>query len=409
MPAALPEPARRDIWMRHQLGQPTAAIAQGLGLDPRSVRRLLHEFHQAGGPTEPAYAHCGRDRSADFVGLYQQAVGLRRQHAAWGAGRILAELSKSRRFESLPDRSTVKRWLQEAGLAPPPRGGARRPAPRGSFAHEIWQMDACEWLALATGERVSWLRLVDEASGAFLMTRVFAQGHWSSVGKHAVREALRDACGHWGRPHGLRVDHGNPWVLSTGGLPSDLELWLAGVGVPLHVNRLYTPQDNGQVERAQGTGKRWAEPQLCQSAEQLQRRVDEEDYVQREVFRDDSGLTRRERFPCLLHSGRGYASSWDAVCWDLEAALGCLAAHRVLRKTTQQGQVKLYDHHHRVGHDYGKQVVEVRFDPAGREWLFLQEGVEVGRSPAAQITEERIRGLGLTRRQGRRTRAKAAP
>ena len=82
-------------------------------------------------------------------------------------------------------------------------------------------------------------------------------------------------------------------------------------------------------------------PRQCHGPEQLQRRADEEDWVQRELYRDDQGLTRRQRYPELLHSGRGYAPAWEEAGWDLAAALACLAAHRVSRKVSKQGQVSL--------------------------------------------------------------------
>lgn len=268
-------------------------------------------------------------------------------------------------------------------------------------------MDACEMIPLADGSRVSWLRVIDEASGAVLLTRVFPCAHWNEVGKQPVQTFLRDSFYRWGLPQGMRVDHGRPWV-SSWGLPSDLELWLAGLAVALHMIRVRCPEDNGTIERSQGTGKRWAEPQCCASPQHLQQRLDEEDRVQREVYRDDQGQTRRERFPGLLNSGRGYAPLWEKYHWDMQAALACLAAHPVKRKVNKQGQVSVYDHHHRVGRDYAEQEVEVRFDTASQQWCFLVGETAVGKCPAFQISQEKIVGLELGSRQGRSARLTAA-
>jgi hypothetical protein len=41
---------------------------------------------------------------------------------------------------------------------------------------------------------------------------------------------LREAFGHWGIPRCVRVDNGWPWG-STGELPTDLAMWLIGLGV----------------------------------------------------------------------------------------------------------------------------------------------------------------------------------
>ena len=46
-------------------------------------------------------------------------------------------------------------------------------ADRAAVPHDTWQMDASEQLRLGSGQGISWLRLVDEYSGAFLGTTVF--------------------------------------------------------------------------------------------------------------------------------------------------------------------------------------------------------------------------------------------
>src|SRR2546421_7119678 len=93
--------------------------------------------------------------------------------------------------------------------------------------------------------------------------------HWAHVPPTQVQQHLRATFARWGLPRRLRVDNGVPWG-SPGDLPTDLVLWLAGLGVPVRSNPPRRPQDNGVVERAQGVGKRWAEPQTAESAEQLQ-------------------------------------------------------------------------------------------------------------------------------------------
>lgn len=405
MPPALTAASREDIWRRHQQGESAASIAHCCRLNVRSVRRLLRSFRQAGSPLAPNYHHCGRHRPPQNLPLHPRVLDLRRLHPTWGAGRILAELSKSCHRVVLPNRSTVKRWLVNAGLAPP--RPEYPPPPRAVRVHQIWQMDACEMILLADGSRVCWLRLVDEFSGAFLFTRVFACPYWNDVPKLTLQAMLREAFLRWGRPDGLRVDHGNPWI-RCGGLCSVLELWLAGLGVALHPIRVGRPQDNGKVERANGTGKRWAEPQQHSSVLALQKRIDEEDRIQREVFRDDEGLTRRERYPDLWYPGRAYWTSYEKYHWDWEAVLACLAGREVRRKVNKQGQVSLYDHHHRVGKEYAEQFVEVSFDPQTLSWQFRVGQVEAGSSPSHQITPERVMGLALESRLGRSTRETAA-
>jgi len=404
-------PLRQSIWQLAQQGQPAEAIARALRLAPRTVYRLCARFRQAGEPVAPCYDRCGRPPPLPFRDLRQQVLALRRLHRSWGAGRIRVQLQRQHPQQPLPDLSTLRRWLAQAGLAPLATHRAPPAAPRADHPHQIWQVDASEQLSLRSGQRVCWLRLVDEASGAVLHSHVFAQARWLEVEDLAVQEALRRPLAHWGRPEGLRVDNGGPWTCPQGSLPSPIQLWLAGLGIALHRNRPRCPQANGKVERSQRTAQAWAEPGQCDTPEQLQQRLDEEDRVQRECFPFRDGHSRWQAYPELCHSGRGYAlGMWEAVCWDLGRALECLAGYVVWRKVDRWGAVSLYDHRLGVGRAYAGQLVRVSFAKDSGDWVFECDGQPVGRAAAA-ITAEGICRLQLSRRPGRsarRTQARRA-
>lgn len=106
-------------------------------------------------------------------------------------------------------------------------------------------------------------------------------------------------------PQRLRIDNGKPWG-SWNDLPPALALGLIGLGIQLHWNDPRCPQQNGVVKRAQGTAKRWAEPHACQTAAELQDRLDADDRLQRERYSLAQGRSRWELFPGLAHSGRSY-------------------------------------------------------------------------------------------------------
>ena len=358
-PPPTPELLRQRIWHLAQQGLSAAACAASLGLPVRTVQRLRARFRQADRPTPPDYGRCGRPAPVPFAALRAHTLACRQAHPRWGAGRLRVALRERFPHQRLPHPSTLRRWCARAHLSPRPARRAPPPAPRATRPHQTGQRDAAEQKSLRSGQKVCWLRLVDEASGAALFSRVFAQGSWPEVGGPAVQAALRRAFARWGRPDGLRVDNGTPWVCPGSDLPSDLELWLAGLEVALHRNRPRHPPGNGAVERGQRTAAAWAEPGLCDTPEQLQRRLDEEDRVHREAYLFDGRQTRRQAFPDLLHSGRAYAEGgWEGVCWDLPAALGRLAAAAVERKVDRDGEVSLYDRPHWVGKAYSGQVVQ---------------------------------------------------
>jgi hypothetical protein len=207
---------------------------------------------------------------------------------------------------------------------------------------------------------------------------------------------LRQAFARWGRPLQLKVDNGHPWG-ATGGLPTVLELWAAGLGVGLIRNPPRRPQKNGVVERSQGTAKCWAEPSQCVSVEQLQQRINEEDWLQREAYAEDEGASRRQKYPALLHSGRGYACSGERAFWDLERVVQLLAGVEVVRKVSPKGKVSLYDRSYQVGTAYGGQMVRVGLDPQTREWVIRRsDAEELRRHPAVELDAERIMALRIS-------------
>jgi hypothetical protein len=182
MPRPVPLPLRQAIWTRSRDGQDALTIAEALGLPPRTVRRLLGRFRSEGrGPLAPSYGRCGAATSKLPESLLQAALGLRREHPSWGAGLIRVMLHRLLPDEPLPATRTLQRWLLRAGLAPASAGRrSSRRTRRAAQPHEVWQMDAAESVPLKTGQRVCWLRVADECSGAVLWSEVFPPGSLES-------------------------------------------------------------------------------------------------------------------------------------------------------------------------------------------------------------------------------------
>jgi hypothetical protein len=210
---------------------------------------------------------------------------------------------------------------------------------------------------------------------------------------------LRATFARWGLPRRLRVDNGVPWG-SPGDLPTDLVLWLAGLGVPVRTNPPGRPQDNGVVERAQGVGKRWAEPQAAESAERLQATLEELDRIQREAYPHRHGRSRLETYPSLDHSGRSYRPEVEAACWRVEWAHELLAGFVAERQVDRSGQVSIYNRNYYIGKLYAGGRAYVRFDPQQRKWLLYDESNRlVNQHDAPELEGERIRALNVTHRR----------
>jgi transposase InsO family protein len=220
----------------------------------------------------------------------------------------------------------------------------------------------------------------------------------------ATQAQLREAFGHWGIPRCVRVDNGWPWG-STGELPTDLALWLIGLGVEVIWNPPRCPQANGVVEQSQGTGKRWAEPETCRDITELRRRLQEQDRIQRELYPSINGRSRMEAFPELKHSGRAYRPEDEASQWDLSRVLNALAGHVLVRRVDGSGTISLYNRNRYVGKALKGQDVYVSLDPIDVEWVYSgRDGVCYRRQKAEELTVDRIRGLEVSHHRERLSR-----
>lgn len=175
MPRAVPVPLRELVLQRCQSGQDPTRVALDLGLKPDTVRHLVRRLRVEGPEAlVPRYGRCGATQPTADPVLIAAALDLRRQHPHWGAGFLRVRLRPMFPDRALPCERTLQRHLAKAGLNPAPPGRRDGPRPRrATRPHDVWQLDAADQMSLASGEQVSWVRTVDEASGAVLATEVF--------------------------------------------------------------------------------------------------------------------------------------------------------------------------------------------------------------------------------------------
>jgi hypothetical protein len=215
-----------------------------------------------------------------------------------------------------------------------------------------------------------------------------------------VQRELRRAFARWGLPGQLRVDNGTPWG-ATGGLPTPLALWVLGLTVGWHWNDPRRPQQNGVIERDQGVGKAWAEPQTCHSAEELQARFEPLDRIQREQYPSIHGRTRMEAYPGLTHSGRAYTIEGEEAMWQARLVWEHVAERVIQRRVSPDGRISLYDHPRYVGRKAAGTVVYVSLDPEAVEWVVSDAaGNSLRRLRADELSAARIRVLDVSRDRG---------
>lgn len=183
MPRALAPAVRRTIVNRTCHQQSAGEIAQELNVEERSVRRIVKGYQERGeSALQASYAACGVSRTAEFARLREEVLELRLQHPRWGAGRLLLELESGHPDTvELPTERTLQRWLREVYPTPAPAGRpVQEDLSRACHPHEVWQVDAAEQKRLKSGKMFSWLRVVDECSGAVLKTVVFSRRTFST-------------------------------------------------------------------------------------------------------------------------------------------------------------------------------------------------------------------------------------
>jgi hypothetical protein len=217
--------------------------------------------------------------------------------------------------------------------------------------------------------------------------------YWADVSAALVQQCLRVAFARWGLPLFIRVDNGKPWG-SWSDLPPALALWLIGLGVVVVWNDPRCPQQNGVVERSQGTSKRWAEPHKCSTPEQLQQRLSDDDVLQRERYPVKQGKSRMQLYPELAHSGRVYREEDEAAMWSLARVREHLGEYAVSRRVCRGGKVSVYNRHLYVGVVHAGKTVWVQYDPEQEHWLISAEtGQQLRSKPASEINAESIRRL----------------
>jgi hypothetical protein len=221
-------------------------------------------------------------------------------------------------------------------------------------------------------------------------------GCWTQVDPRATQASLRKSFQRWGLPERLRVDNGAPWG-SRGDLPIDLVCWLAGAGVAVVANPPRCPQANGVVERGQGVGKQWCEPWTCGSSDELQRRLEKMDRVQREVYPSRGQQSRLAAYPGLKHSGRPFDPVQEGSMWDLQKVWDLLGTHRVPRLVDRGGKLSVYNRPYSVGVAWAGRTVWVGFDSVEGDWTFQDEqGHEIRRRAADELSRESVCGMRVT-------------
>jgi transposase len=173
MPVPIPVPKAEEVVARHHAGMGLPGIAETMGLSVWTVRDIWRRYRDRGS-VEPNYWACGRRGVRAERRVYRGALWLKRQHPGWGAPLIRVLLAQKWPQAQVPHVRTLQRWFRQAGINRQRQGQQRVvTVERGPVPHAVWEMDSKVRIRLAQGQRVQWLLISDECSGAVLYDAVF--------------------------------------------------------------------------------------------------------------------------------------------------------------------------------------------------------------------------------------------
>jgi transposase InsO family protein len=256
-------------------GRSVRELAAAHGVHRSWIYQLLARYREGG--LEALAPRSRRPRSCKHEtprATVEVIVGLRSQLAAQGhdAGAETIAYHLAQSHEEIPSVSTIWRILRREGLVVP----QRQKRPRCSLIrfeaelpNELWQADITAW-ALASGEVVEILNLIDDHSRLFLASEAYPR-----VKARDVVASFHRAAQLHGLPASLLSDNAAVFVGSYRGGKVALESELQRLGVVFKNSRPYHPQTCGKVERLHQTLKRYlAKQPAAQTLSELQGQLD---------------------------------------------------------------------------------------------------------------------------------------
>ena len=151
-------------------------------------------------------------------------------------------------------------------------------------------------------------------------------------------------------------------------------------------------QENGKVERQQGTSMRWAEVKRCQTLREAQDKVNEAVVIQREQYPVSrlKGQTRLQAFPQLLEKQR----PWQEATFDEQRVYDFLAQKQFMRKVSTSGQITHFMHKPQIAPAYKGQTVCLKFNAFTLNWeVYAANGDFIKCVKADYLCADRIKNM----------------
>jgi transposase InsO family protein len=187
--------------------------------------------------------------------IEQQVLQLRRQHATWGARKLLARLCVLQPGVAWPAASTIGELLKREGLTVPRHKRRKTPPFSQPLGHaqepnQVWCADFKGWFRTLDQQRIDPLTISDAASRYLLRCQVVEKT--DTVRVQAIFEA---AFREYGLPLAMRTDNGPPFASRAIAGLSPLALYLMKLNIVPERIAPGHPEQNGRLERIHRTLK----------------------------------------------------------------------------------------------------------------------------------------------------------
>jgi transposase InsO family protein len=239
------------------------------------------------------------------VKIEQQVLQLRRQHATWGARKLLISLQRRFPKVSWPAASTIGELLKREGLAVARRKGRRTPAYTQPLVHaeqsnQVWCADFKGWFRTQDQQRIDPLTVTDAASRYLLRCQIVEK-----TDTLRVRGIFEAAFREYGLPLAMRTDNGPPFATRAIAGLSPLAVYLMKLDIVPERIAAGHPEQNGRHERMHRTLKAETANPAAAHARAQQKAFDHFKHIYNEQ-RPHQALAMKTPASCYTRSEREY-------------------------------------------------------------------------------------------------------
>lgn len=391
-----------------QVGYTDPQIAAAVGWKVRTVRKWRHRAQRHG--RKRLVSIMGRPATgalSSYPSLIRETLrAWRIAHPGWGPKTLRAELEADERFKGrqLPPLSGIAGFLKEQDLTRPYERHSELPQPRSQAAsgpHEEWEMDSRGQEYVPDVGVIALINLSDVLSKAKVISYPCWVGQKRATRRPRTEDyqlTLRLAFTEWGLPDRITVDHDSVFYDNTckSPFPTRLHLWLLALGVDLVFGRHGQPTDQATVERSHQT---WAwqalEGQTFADWDRLRAYLEQRRHFlnHRLPCRTLGDVPPLVAYPEALHPRRLYRPEWEAELLNVSRVYDYLAQGRWFRQVSQVGTASLGQQVYGLDVTWGREAVEITFDPMDRHLVFHSaDGEREKRLPLQGISTTDLMG-----------------